>query len=123
MAVNYNLGGRYTLPDTDKHKISLYGNFFWRNGYDKITLQTRVDPVQEGREAQVEDIQVSRYINLPKTQSIGFEGEVNYIYDNRLNAMLNFSKFNSLFKVALDERGSPHTLYNMQIPNEPFFTI
>ncbi len=123
LAVNYNLGGRYSISKTDKHKISLYGNFFWRNGYDKITLQTRVDPVIDGREAQVEDIQVSQYVNLSKTQSIGFEGEVNYIYDNKLNAMLNFSKFNSLFKVALDERGNPHSLYDMQIPNEPFFTV
>lgn len=123
VAINYNLGGRYGISRTDKHKINFYGNFFWRNGYDKITLQTRVDPVLEGREAQVEDIQVSQYVNLSRTQSIGFEGEVNYIYDNKLNAMLNFSKFNSLFKVATDERGNPHSLYDMQIPNEPFFTI
>ncbi|WP_207421385.1 TonB-dependent receptor [Desertivirga brevis] len=123
MAVNYNLGARYSITQAAKHKISLYGNAFWRNGYDKIIQQTRTDVVMEGRENQVEDIQVTQFVNLSQTQSVGFEAEVNYIYNNRLNAMLNFSKFNSLFKVERDERGNPHSLYNRQVPNEPFFTI
>ncbi|RZJ86686.1 MAG: TonB-dependent receptor, partial [Chryseobacterium sp.] len=105
MMVNYNLGARYNIAYLDKHKFSLYGNAFWRNGFDKIIQQTRLDPVIEGRENQVEDIQVTQFVNLSKTQSVGFEGEVNYIFDNRLNAMVNFSKFNSLFKVERDERG------------------
>lgn len=123
MAINYNFGARYGMVDFGKHRISLYGNLFWRNGYDKIILQTRVDPVLEGRESQVEDIQVTQFVNLSRTQSVGFEGEINYIYDNKLNAVLNFSKFNSLFKVREDERGNPHSLYNLQVPNEPFFTV
>ena len=123
LAVNYNLGARYVVPTFNKHRFSLYGNFFRRNGFDKIVQQTRTEPVIDGRENQVEDIHTTQFINLPKTQSIGFEGEINYIYDNKLNAMLNFSKFNSLFKVEQDERGNPHSLYNMQVPNEPFFTI
>src|SRR5690606_36746074 len=123
LAINYNLGARYALSNQSKHRFSFYGNFFWRNGYDKIIQQTRTEPVLEGRENQVEDIQVTQFVNLSKTQSIGFEGEVNYIYANKLNAMVNFSKFNSLFKVKNDERGNPHSLYNFQIPNEPFFTI
>jgi hypothetical protein len=123
LAVNYNLGARYSIPEFNKHKVSLYGNAFWRNGFDKIIQQTRVDAVIEGRENQVEDIQVTQFVNLSKTQSVGFEGEVNYIYDNKLNAMVNFSKFNSLFKVRQDERGNPHSLYDKQVPNEPFFTV
>lgn len=123
LAVNYNLGARYTLPEINRHKFSFYGNFFWRNGYDKIIQQTRTDPVIEGRENEIEDIQVTQFVNLSKTQTLGFEGEVNYIYDNKFNAMINFSKFNSLFKVEKDERGNPHSLYNFQVPNEPFFTI
>ena len=123
MTINYNLGGRYSIPSTGKHKFSLYGNAFWRNGFDKIIQQTRLDPVIEGRENQVEDIQVTQFVNLAKTQSVGFEGEINYIYGNKLNAMLNFSKFNSLFKLSQDERGNPHSLYNKQVPNEPFFTV
>src|SRR5690606_5169948 len=94
LAINYNLGGRYNFTATDNHKFSFYGNAFWRNGFDKIFQQTRTEQVIEGRENQIEDIQVTQFINLPKTQSIGFEAEINYIYNNRLNVMLNFSKFN-----------------------------
>ena len=122
-AINYNLGARYGALEVGKHKLSLYGNMFWRNGYDKIIQQTRTEEVVEGREGQVEDIQVTQFVNLSKTQSIGYEAEVNYVFDNRLNAMVNFSKFNSLFKVKLDEMGNPHSLYDKQIPNEPFFTV
>ena len=123
IAINYNLGARYGMMKSDLHRISFYGNAFWRNGYDKIIQQTRLDPVIEGRENQVEDIQVTQFVNLAKTQSIGFEAEINYFYNNRLNAMLNFSKFNTLFKLEQDERGNPNTLYNKQVPNEPFFTV
>ena len=123
LAINYNLGARYGFQPSKKHRLNLYGNLFWRNGYDKIIQQTRTDEVVAGRENQIEDIQVTQFVNLSKTQSIGFEAELNYIYDNKLNAMLNFSKFNSLFKVKTDERGNPHSLYDKQIPNEPFFTV
>ncbi len=123
MTINYNLGGRYSFMKSDKHKWAFYGNAFWRNGYDKIALQTRLDEVVAGRENQVEDIQVTQFANLSKTQSIGFEAEINYIFNNRLNAMVNFSKFNSLFKLKRDERGNAHSLYNKQVPNEPFFTL
>src|SRR5690606_14621086 len=47
----------------------------------------------------------------------------NYIYNNKLNAVFNISKFNSLFKVKNDDWGNPHALYNLQVPNEPFFTM
>ncbi len=123
MNINYNLGGRYNFMVNENHKFSFYGNAFWRNGSDKIFQQTRTEQVIDGRENQVEDIQVTQFINLPKTQSIGFEAEINYIYNNRLNAMLNFSKFNSLNKLKIDERGNPNSLYDKQVPNEPFFTV
>src|SRR5690606_15676425 len=121
-ALNFNLGSR-VHQHIGGGKVDLYGNFFWRNGYDKIALQTRIDPVIEGRESQVEDLQVTQYVNLSRTQSIGLEGEI--MYDNRknLNVALNFSKFNTLFKLKKDERGNPHALYNKQVPNEPYFTV
>lgn len=122
-AINYNLGARYGAMEMGKHRLSLYGNIFWRNGYDKIIQQTRIDEVIDGREEQVEDIQVTQFVNLSKTQSIGYEAEVNYVFDDKINAMVNFSKFNSLFKVKSDEMGNPHSLYDKQIPNEPFFTV
>ncbi|MFD1771270.1 TonB-dependent receptor [Sphingobacterium suaedae] len=123
MAINYNIGTRYNVLQGKQHRLNVYANAFWRNGYDKIILQTREEEVLEGRETQVEDIQVTQFVNLSRTQSVGFEAEVNYVYDNKLNAIVNFSKFNSLFKVEKDERGNAHSLYNKQVPNEPFFTV
>jgi outer membrane cobalamin receptor len=120
--VNYNLGFRYASAGVGKHKFSVYANTFWRNGYDKIALQAVEDQVIPGRESDG-DIEVTRYVNLSATQSRGFEAEVTYIYNNRLNALFNFSKFNSLFKQKTDEQGRPHDLYNLQLPNEPFFTM
>lgn len=123
MNVNYNLGLRYGAIELGKHRLSLYGNAFWRNGYDKITLKTVVDGIIEGREQDHEDIQVTQYTNLPRTQSRGFEGEVIYVYDNKLNMLFNLSKFHSLNKQKLDENGKPNDFYDRQIPNEPFFTM
>ncbi len=120
--INYNTGIRYGTLRWGKHKLTLYGSAFWRNGYDKITLQAVQDQVIPGRESDA-DIEVTQYTNLGKTQSKGFEGEITYAYDDRFNALINFSKFNSLFKLKYDENGNPHDLYNLQLPNEPFFTI
>jgi hypothetical protein len=120
--VNYNLGFRYASSGTEKHKFTIYANTFWRNGYNKITLQAVEDQVIPGRESDG-DIEVTKYVNLSATQSRGFEAEITYIYNNRLNALFNFSKFNSLFKQEFDEKGRPHDLYNLQLPNEPFFTM
>lgn len=120
--VNYNLGFRYGAVNIGKHKLTLYASAFWRNGFNKITLQAVEDQIIQGRESDG-DIEVTKYVNLGKTQSRGFEGEIIYVYDNKLNALFNFSKFNSLFKQEYDQSGKPHDLYNLQLPNEPFFTI
>lgn len=120
--INYNLGFRYGAFDIGKHKLTLYANTFWRNGFNKITLRAVEDRIVPGRESDG-DIEVTQYTNLGRTQSRGFEGEIIYVYDNKLNALFNFSKFNSLFKQQFDETGRPHDLYDLQLPNEPFFTI
>jgi outer membrane receptor protein involved in Fe transport len=120
--INYNLGFRYGSIEKGLHKLTLYANTFWRNGYNKIALQAVEDAIVPGRESDG-DIEVTRYTNLAKTQSKGFEGEVLYSYGNKLYALFNFSKFNSLFKLKTDEKGRPHDLYNRQLPNEPFFTM
>lgn len=118
---NYNLGFRYEPFEVGKHKISFYASTFWRNGYDKIAMQA-VDSVIVGRESDA-NIETTKYINLGRTQSRGFEAEIIYVYDNKLNALFNFSRFNSLFKQALDNQGNPHAFYDRQLPNEPFFTV
>ena len=119
--VNYNIGFRYAPLEVGKHKISFYASSFWRNGYDKIAMQA-VDSVIVGRESDA-NIETTKYINLSRTQSRGVEGEMIYVYDNKLNALFNFSRFNSLFKQELDERGNPHSFYDRQLPNEPYFMI
>ncbi|MFD2969168.1 TonB-dependent receptor [Sphingobacterium bambusae] len=119
--INYNLGFRYGVIDHGRHRISFYGSAFWRNGFDKITQQI-VDE-REVENPEDADIQTTRYVNLGKTQARGFEAEIVYIYDNKLNAIVNFSKFNNVFKQEFDENGQPHDLYNAQVPNEPFFTV
>lgn len=118
---NLNLGFRLGTFEFGKNKLSFYSSAFWRNGSDKITQQ--VVDVSEIENEEDADIQTTRYVNLGKTQARGFEGEVLYVYNNRLNVMLNFSKFNNLFKAELDENGQAHDFYNQQVPNEPFFTV
>lgn len=119
--INYNLGFRYGTLEFDKHKISFYANAFWRNGFEKITQQ--VVDVSEIEDEADADIQTTRYVNLGKTQSRGFEAEIIYVYNNKLNASLNFSKFNNVFKQEIDDNGNAHTFYGQQVPNEPYFTV
>lgn len=120
--VNYNLGFRHGPIQTGKHRLTLYASAFWRNGFNKISQQAVEDQIIPGRESDA-DIQVTKYVNIGRTQSRGFEGEIIYVYDNKLNALFNFSKFNTLFKQKVDQKGNPHDLYNLQLPNEPFFTM
>lgn len=119
--INYNLGFRWNPSNFGKHKISLYANAFWRNGYNKITLQTVADA--DIKDDSGADIQVSKYVNLQKTQARGFEAEIIYIYNNRLNTSFNISKFNNLDKSELDENGNANRYFNHQVTNEPFFTM
>jgi outer membrane cobalamin receptor len=119
--VNYNLGFRWNPSDFGKHKVSLYANAFWRNGYNKITVQTVADA--DIKDDSGADIQVSKYVNLQKTQAKGFEAEIIYIYNNRLNTSFNISKFNNLDKSESDENGNANRYYGHQVTNEPFFTM
>jgi len=114
---NYNAGFRVGTFEFDQHKVSFSGNVFWRNVKDRIMPRTN----ELLNSQEIEEIQ---YINLGVTQSLGFEGELSYTYKNNLTVMANFSKFNSLFKQEFDpSSGQRMTYYNVQIPNEPFFTI
>ena len=119
--INYNLGFRYAPLKIEEHSISLYASAFWRNGYDKIAPQA-VDSVIVGRESDA-NIETTKYVNIGKTQAKGFEAEIIYVYKNKLNALVNLSKFNNVFKVEQDENGNKHYLYGLQLPNEPFFTV
>lgn len=119
--INYNLGFRWGPSDFGKHRISLYVNVFGRNGYDKIVQRTVAE--NEIEDESGADIQVTKYVNLDQTQAKGFEAEIIYVYNNRLNTSFNISKFNNLDKSELDDKGNPNAYYGHQVTNEPFFTM
>jgi outer membrane receptor protein involved in Fe transport len=107
---NFNLGFRLDNYRIDDHKFSFSVNGFLRDVNDKIALEADRNTVND-------ETEIRPNINIGKSRSIGFEAEVNYIYNNNLNIIFNLSKFNSLFL----EKES--TLYKNQLPNEPFFTM
>ena len=114
---NYNAGfrlGTYVFGD---HRFSIGTNVFWRNTKDRI--MPRANELINSQE-----IELTQYINLGLSQSLGFEGELTYAHKDKLTLLFNFSKFNSLFKQQFDPTsGQQMTYYNKQIPNEPFYTM
>lgn len=112
---NFNLGFRFNPDKIDKHKISFSGAGFVRNTKDKIVVRSNDRPVSA--------VETFPFENLNATQAIGFEAEMNYTFNDKLNIMFNLSKFRSLYKNKYAENGQfLSTRYNVQIPNEPFFT-
>lgn len=120
--INVNAGFRTDLISLGaKNKVSFYASAFWRNGYDKITTETLdADTISNINNVTLD---VTRYVNLGMTQARGFEAEIMYIYNNRLNASFNISKFNNLMKGEFDGEGNPSPYHNQQVSNEPYFTI
>ncbi|MFD2941775.1 TonB-dependent receptor [Flavobacterium notoginsengisoli] len=112
---NFNAGLRLGPYLIHNHKFSFYGNAFWRNIQDKIVQQISIR-VNEA-------VQATPFVNLGKTQSIGFETSVQYSFKERLFAGINISKFNSVYKDRYDVNGNTIVHYNKQLPNEPYFTI
>ncbi len=104
---NFNLGLRAGQFKFGEHRISVSAGGFLRDTKDKIVLLSS--------DRNVTNMETSNNVNLSGVRSIGFEAEVNYIYQN-LNVVLNTSKFNALLQ-------DPKSLFDgLQIPNEPFFT-
>lgn len=104
---NFNLGFRAGAFRFNKHRISISGGGFLRNTQDKIVLLSS--------DRNITNMETSNNVNLSGVRSIGFEAEVDYVYQN-LNVVVNLSKFNALLQDGA-------SLYNgRQIPNEPFFT-
>lgn len=112
---NVNLGFKVGPYQLDHHKISLSTSGFLRDTRDKIVQ--RINP-------RINDaLQTNPYENLGKTKSIGFEAEVNYVFNDNLNILLSASRFNQVFNIRYDASGNQYDNYNKQLPNEPFFTI
>ncbi|MBD8487967.1 TonB-dependent receptor [Echinicola sp. CAU 1574] len=112
---NFNLGFKLGDFIVDKHEFSFSGTGFIRDTKDKITREIN-DRINDA-------VQTAPFVNLGKTKAIGFEGQVNYSFRNKLQASVNFSKFNSVFNTKYDPNGNVYKNYNQQIPNDPYFTV
>lgn len=114
---NYNAGFRLGTFEFGDNKFVLGTNVFWRNTKDRIMPKAN-------ELINSQEIELTQFVNLGKSQSLGFEGEFSYGYKDKLSLMFNFSKFNSLFKQEFDATtGQKMNYYNKQIPNEPFYTM
>lgn len=113
---NYNLGFRIGALDFDKHKFTVSGNAFSRNVKDKIMREASTQRNEQ-------EIEFSPFVNLGKSRAQGFEGELGYIYDNRLNVMFTLSKFNSVYLLGGEAETKLSKFDGYQLPNEPFFTM
>ncbi|RZA02009.1 MAG: TonB-dependent receptor, partial [Moraxellaceae bacterium] len=112
---NFNIGLRYGAKTIGKHKFTFQASGFLRDTKDKIVRQTS---------SRLNDaIQTLPFVNLGKTQAIGFEASVDYAYNQTVFIGANMSRFNSLFKMKYDANGNLFPYYDKQIPNEPYFTV
>lgn len=112
---NYNAGFKIGPYKIQEHKISFGGSVFLRDTKDKIVRRsnTRINDAE----------QVAPFENLAKTKSKGFEAELMYQYKDRINVLVNASRFNTVFNKQFDANGNEFGYYNQQLPNEPFFTV
>lgn len=111
---NLNVGVKAELPPLGEQRFEVSASAFIRDTRDKIVR--KINP-------RLNDaVQTDPYENLGKTKSKGFEAELRYRYGKNLNAMLNVSRFYSVFDVKYDSNGKKYSYYNKQLPNEPFFT-
>jgi outer membrane receptor protein involved in Fe transport len=107
---NINLGLKWRVFESDtRHHWQAGVSGFLRNTHDQI-MQRTDDRLNEAT-------QTSPFVNLGRTQAIGFEVEGSYHYGSQFYLQFNASKFNALFKM-------PETVhYNKQVPNQPYFTF
>lgn len=111
---NFNLGFKAGLYQVRDHKFSLSASGFIRDTRDKIVRRTQTN--------LNDAVQTAPFENLGRTKTLGFDAELQYIFNNRLNVLVNFSKFDTRFNRQYDNNGNVLSIYNIQIPNEPFLT-
>lgn len=111
---NINIGVKLGSYKISHHKISFSGSGFIRDTRDKI--------MRQASENLNDALQSAPFINYGKTKAIGFEAEIAYSFQEKLNVLLNVSRFKSLYNIKHDRNGNVFSHYNEQLPNEPFFT-
>jgi outer membrane receptor protein involved in Fe transport len=109
---NLNLGvvlGSYTFG---KNEARIRFNTFIRDTRDKIRIDVDIDPEDN----------TTRFINDKKYISKGFDLDVFYSYNKKLDFNANASVFNSRFNNKYEENGKEDDRYKKREPNAPFFT-
>lgn len=104
---NLNLGFRWKVFQTEYQQLSVYTSAFWRDTKDKIAILSN--------DRSVSNVETLYQVNLDRTQSIGFESELLYVF-RKFQALATVSRFNALYK-----NPSVPQRHNVQIPNEPYF--
>lgn len=114
---NLNMGALYTLPLGRRHLFDIEGSFIHRNASDYIR--------QDQQQAQPVDRQ---FINVGKVRITGVEGEIRYIWDNKL-----FASFNATYQDIIDRTEfltstnltgtivTRNLNFGHRIPNMPYF--
>src|SRR5690606_13498233 len=74
---NLSTGLRVGMFEFNEHKVSASANVFWRNTKDRI--MARANDMLNSQE-----IELTQYINLGRSQSVGFEGELSYAYQDKI---------------------------------------
>ena len=103
---NFNLGFKIGPYKLSNHKIALSANGFIRDTRDRIAPQ-----VQSSLNS---NLQTLPFENQGKTNSIGFDAELNYTFKRNLNIILNATKFDLTYNSSVDKR---------KVPNEPTFVL
>jgi uncharacterized protein YxeA len=109
---NLNLGltiGTYAFGN---HEARVRFNTFIRDTKDKIKINVREDATDPTTE----------FINDDSYISKGFDLDVFYSYDRKLDFNGNVSIFNSRFNTEFDENGLRYNWYRDRERNAPFFT-
>ncbi|OEK09568.1 hypothetical protein A8C32_12760 [Flavivirga aquatica] len=109
---NLNLGATFGTFNFGKHEARIRVNTFIRDTRDKIKLNVRQDATDETTEFLNDDSYISK----------GFDVDVFYSYNRKLDFNGNISIFNSRFNTEFDETGLPFNWYRDRERNAPFFT-
>ncbi len=111
-SLNLNLGFDLGPFEFERHSLQLNSNAFSRD-------------IQGMIRAGVPD-QLSEtfpYENLDEVVSTGFDTEVKYSFDRKLNWSVGMSVFNARFNTQYDARGAEYQYYRDRLRNEPYFTM
>ena len=109
---NFNFGATLGTFTFAKHEIRFKFNAFIRDTEDKIKRNVREDDTDETTE----------YINDDSYLSRGFDADLFYSFNRKLDLVSNLSIFNSRFNTQYDETGLAYTWYRDRERNAPFYT-